>query len=63
MMYFNTVGNEVLKYDSEVTEVIDLSIKDDYFEKCTPFSVNNGILWILSCSFYFGRNATSGMQV
>ena len=60
MMYFNTVGNEVLKCDCEVTEVIDLNIKDDY-EKCTLFSLNNGILWILSHSFYFGKNPTSGM--
>ena len=61
-MYFNMVGSEVLKYDCEVTEVIDC-IKDDYYEKCTPFSLNNGILMILSCAFYFGGNATSGMQV
>ena len=56
-------GSKVLKCDCEVTEVIDQSIKDDYFEKCTPFSLNNGLLMILSHDFYFGGNAISGMQV
>ena len=56
------VGSEVLKCDYEVTEVIDLSLKDDYYEKCTPFYCN-GILMILSRAFYFGGNAKSGMQV
>ena len=53
----------MLKCDCEVTEVIDQSIKDDYSEKCTPFSLNNGLLMILSRDFYFGGNAISGMQV
>ena len=52
-----------LKCDCEATEVIDQSITDDYYEKCTPFSMNNGILMILSHNFYFGGNAISGMQV
>ena len=62
-MYFNMAGSKVLKCDCKVTEVINLSIKDDYYEKCTPFSLNNGILMILSHDFYFGGNATSDMQV
>ena len=62
-MYFNMAGSEVLKCNCEVTEVIDLNIKDDYYEKCTLFSLNNGIQMILSCAFYFGGNATSGIQV
>ena len=61
-MYFNMAGSEVLKCDCEVTEMIDQSIKDDYYENCTPFSLNNSILMILYCAFYFGSNTTSGMQ-
>ena len=61
-MYFNMVGSVVLRCDYEVTEVLDLSLKDDYYEKCIPF-YHYGILMILSCAFYFGGNAKSGMQV
>ena len=50
-MYFYMASIEVLKCelkcDCEVTEVIDLSIKDDYYEKYTLFSLNNDILMIL----------------
>ena len=64
MMYFYMAGtgSEVLKCDCEVTEVIDKSIKDDYYEKCTPFSLDSSILMILSYVFYFGGNTASGMQ-
>ena len=34
---FNMAGSEVLKCDCKVIEVIDQSIKDDYYEKCKPF--------------------------
>ena len=30
--YFNMVGSEVLKCDCKVTEIIDQSIRSDYYE-------------------------------